>query len=115
MYNNIFWKYPYITPTTHTLHLQVYQERAQEDKERFIQEYVAYQETDSYKEFIRKKFPTLSKKIKTDDEKSGASQTPTGKASAPPPKVRGQGGTVVIQVHVCGMYCTKLGMFNRAG
>ena len=62
---------------------------------------MAYQETDSYKEFIRKKFPTLSKKIKTDDDKSGTSHTPASKTSAPPPKVRGQGGAVLIQVHVC--------------
>ncbi|XP_064388489.1 high mobility group protein 20A-like [Halichondria panicea] len=64
-----------------------YQQKAQEDKERYIQEYVAYQETDIYKEFIRKKFPNLqSKKPKTDDEKSATSSktttTPSAKAGA---------------------------------
>ena len=43
---------------------------AQKDKERYIQEYMAYQETDSYKDFMRKKFPGLSKskKLKKDPE-----------------------------------------------
>ena len=62
---------------THT-HTQEYQQKAQEDKERYIQEYVAYQETDIYKEFIRKKFPNLqSKKPKTDDEKKEATSSKT--------------------------------------
>ena len=76
---------PHTHPThTHThTHTQEYQQKAQEDKERYIQEYVAYQETDIYKEFIRKKFPNLqSKKPKTDDEKSATSSKTTTTPSA---------------------------------
>ena len=37
---------------------------AEKDKERYIREYMAYQETDSYKEFMRKKYPGLAKTAK---------------------------------------------------
>ena len=37
---------------------------AEKDKERYVKEYMAYQETDSYKEFMRKKYPGLAKKAK---------------------------------------------------
>ncbi len=82
---------------THTHTPQEYQLKAQEDKERYIQEYVAYQETDVYKNFIRQKFPTLqSKKSKTDDQKIELVKSTTKATTAststsstlPPTKVR---------------------------
>ena len=40
---------------------QPYQELAEADKQRSIREYLAYQEPDMYKQFIRNKHPTLKK------------------------------------------------------
>ena len=51
---------------------------AEKDKERYIREYVAYQETDSYKKFMRKKFPGLAKKQKVEQRKA---ETPSQKAA----------------------------------
>lgn len=45
---------------------QCYIDMAEKDKERYIREYMAYQETDSYKEFMRKKYPGLAKKRKVE-------------------------------------------------
>ena len=46
---------------------------AEKDKQRYIREYMAYQDTDSYKEFMRKKYPGLVKKSKV-------------RAESPPPQ-----------------------------
>ena len=43
-----------------------YIDMAERDKERYIREYMAYQETDSYKEFMRRKYPGLAKKVKVE-------------------------------------------------
>lgn len=40
---------------------QPYQEKAEADKQRYIREYLAYQETDTYKQFMRNKHPGLKK------------------------------------------------------
>ena len=48
---------------------------AEKDKERYIREYMAYQETDSYKEFMRKKYPGLAKKAKVKVESPPPQET----------------------------------------
>lgn len=48
--------------------LQAYIDMAQKDKERYVRQYMAYQETDSYKEFMRKKYPGLAKKHKVEQK-----------------------------------------------
>ena len=52
---------------------------AEKDKERYIREYMAYQDTDSYKEFMRKKFPGLTKKSKVRAESPPPQQTAKAK------------------------------------
>ena len=58
---------------------QPYQELAEADKQRSIQEYLAYLETDMYKQFIRNKHPALKK------QKTKEKEPP----SKPTEKVRG--------------------------
>ena len=53
---------------------QPYQELAEADKQRSIREYLAYQETDMYKQFIRNKHPAL-KKQKTKEKEPPSKPT----------------------------------------
>ena len=66
---------------------QKYQGMADKDKQRYIQEYVAYQETDMYKAFMRDRHPSLKKsreeKRKADKRRErgkGSSAEKSGKA-----------------------------------
>ena len=59
--------------------LQSYIDVAEKDKARYIREYMAYQETDSYKEFMRKKYPGLAKKKTKVKAESPPQQTPKAK------------------------------------
>ena len=62
--------------------VQSYIDMAQKDKERYVREYMAYQETDSYKEFMRKKYPGLAKKRKVEPKaETPPQQTTKEKAS----------------------------------
>lgn len=62
--------------------LQTYIDMAQKDKERYVRQYMAYQETDSYKEFMRKKYPGLAKKHKVEQKpETPPQQTNKEKAS----------------------------------
>ena len=56
---------------------QCYINMAEKDKERYVREYMAYQETDSYKEFMRKKYPGLAKKRKVEHKAEAPSQQTT--------------------------------------
>jgi hypothetical protein len=49
---------------------QVYQDLAETDKQRYIKEYLAYQETDVCKQFMRNKHPGLNKKAKLSEKGS---------------------------------------------
>ena len=54
---------------------------AEKDKQRYIREYMAYQDTDSYKEFMRKKYPGLTKKSKVRAESPPPQQTAKAKVT----------------------------------
>ena len=65
------------------LTVQSYIDMAQKDKERYVREYMAYQDTDSYKEFMRKKYPGLAKKRKVEHKaETPPQQTPKEKVHA---------------------------------
>lgn len=59
---------------------QPFLDMAEQDKERYIRDYVAYQETDSYKEFMRKKYPGLSKRPRLEKPDEPEETTPTPSA-----------------------------------
>lgn len=58
-----------------------YQELANADKQRYIREYLAYQETDTYKQFIRNRHPGLKKAKPAAKEPSSKSKKTAEKTS----------------------------------
>ena len=45
---------------------------SERDKQRYIQEYMAYQDTDNYKQYIRNKHPALKKAREEEEEETAA-------------------------------------------